>query len=225
MNPQFWHERWRENRIGFHLDEVNPRLVEHWPALELPVPARVLVPLCGKSVDMAWLRERGHDVVGVELSPIAVEAFFAEQQLLPRCEVTGDLVIWRAPGIEIYCGDFFAIDTERLGRLDALYDRAALIALPAEMRPRYVEHLARLLPTGAPGLLLTLDYHQASMAGPPFAVPDAEVNALAAAQWQVMPLGPPREALDDNPRFAESGLASAREQAWRMERLGSPPAG
>ncbi len=219
MNPQFWHERWRDNRIGFHLDDVNPRLVEHWPGLELPVPARVLVPLCGKSIDMAWLRARGHDVVGVELSPIAVQAFFAEQHLQPRCEVTGDLVIWQAPGIEIFCGDIFAIDGERLGRVDALYDRAALIALPADVRPHYVDHLASLLPTGAPGLLLTLDYDAAAMDGPPFAVPDAEVTALAGSQWQLTPLGAPREALGDNPRFAESGLTSAREQVWRLDRL------
>lgn len=220
MDAEFWHERWRENRIGFHLEAPNPQLLAHWPALEVPVPARVLVPLCGKSVDLAWLRERGHDVVGIELSPIAVEAFFDEHALPARREVTGELVIWHAPGISIYCGDVFAIDAERLGRVDALYDRAALIALPPELRPRYMAHLAALLPTGATGLLLTLDYAQAQMSGPPFAVPDDEVRQLSGERWQSTPLGAPRDALADNPRFAEVGLTGIKEQAWRLDRLG-----
>ena len=220
MEAEFWHERWRENRIGFHLEDANPQLLKHWPALDLPVPARVLVPLCGKSIDLAWLRDRGHDVVGIELSPLAVEAFFVEHALTPRREVIGELVLWSAPGVQLYCGDFFAVDATLLGRVDALYDRAALIALPPEMRPRYMAHLASLLPTGATGLLLTLDYAQSQMAGPPFAVPDEEVLQLTDARWRVERLGPSQDALADNPRFAEAGLTCLREQAWRLDRLG-----
>lgn len=219
MEAEFWHDRWRENRIGFHLEAVNPLLHRHWPSMELPATARVLVPLCGKSVDLAWLRERGHDVVGIELSPLAVEAFFAEHGLTPRREPAGALERWHAPGITLYCGDFFALDTNLLGRVDALYDRAALIALPPNMRPRYMAHLAALAPPGSTGLLVTFDYEQSRMAGPPFAVSAREARELAAQRWELTPLGEVQDALATNPRFAEAGLSRLEEQAWRLDRL------
>jgi thiopurine S-methyltransferase len=222
MDAEFWHQRWREQRIGFHLEKVNPQLLAHWPALGLSAPARVLVPLCGKSVDLRWLRDYGHDVVGIELSPLAVEQFFAEQGLSARRELIGEVVRWSAPGITVLCGDFFAVDAELLGRVDAVYDRAALIALPAVLRPRYMRHLAGLVRPGATGLLITMDYDQATMDGPPFAVQAREVEQLAEGDWQLYPVAARDDALDDNPRFSSAGLAAIREAVWQLERLPAP---
>jgi len=110
MQPEFWHKKWESNQIGFHQPEVNPYLQRHWPDLAIPAQARVLVPLCGKSLDLLWLAGRGHRVLGVELSEKAVEDFFREQQLQPQVSEQGDFKVYRADAIELWCGDFFFAD-------------------------------------------------------------------------------------------------------------------
>lgn len=162
----FWHERWTGNQIGFHEGAPNRYLTEHW---DLDVSS-VLVPLCGKSTDLAWLAERGHAVTGVELSPIACEAFFQERGITPTRTPSGAFVRWEGQGVTLLQGDFFELE----GHFDAFWDRAAMIALPADVRPRYAAHLRRLAPKG---LLVTLAYDQAKMEGPPFSVPVDEVRA------------------------------------------------
>jgi len=181
MEHEFWHERWAQQQIGFHQPDGHPMLARHWPGLDLAPTARVLVPLCGKTPDMAWLARRGHGVVGIELSAVAAADFFATQQLEPQIEQIGAFTRYRASGIEIWVGDFFAADTRLLGRFECFYDRAALIALPPAMRGDYVTHLHGLLETAARGLLITLDYDQNEMKGPPFAVPENEVRRHFAA--------------------------------------------
>ncbi|MFN7131169.1 MAG: hypothetical protein ACK4N5_03750, partial [Myxococcales bacterium] len=176
MDPSFWQNRWREGRIGFHLPHPNPQLVAH--AGQLPPSSRVLVPLCGKSVDLGWLAARGHPVVGVELVESAAQAFFAEAGLTPERQEDGPFVRYRAGGVEIFTGDFFATDPRRLGTFDAAFDRAALIALPGELRIRYAAHLRTLLAPGAVMLLVTIEAD--APGGPPFAVPEVEVRTLYA---------------------------------------------
>lgn len=215
MHAEFWQTRWSRNEIGFHLDEVNPYLQRHWPALGLAPQARVLVPLCGKSLDLGWLAAQGHAVVGVELSPKAVEDFFQEQHLQPQVEQRDGFQIYRAAGLEIFCGDVFALSVEHLGACDALFDRAALIALPPEMRVAYAAHLKRLLKPGTPGLLVSLDYDQAQMSGPPFSVPDEEVQALLAGHWRAETLEA-GDVLGDNWRFQQRGLTRLEERVYRL---------
>jgi thiopurine S-methyltransferase len=173
MKAEYWLERWQAGHIGFHRADANPRLVEnHQRALGECV--RVLVPLCGKSADLEWLVVRGHDVVGVELSELAAQAFFAERGFTPeRSEVAG-FVSYRYGGVTILVGDFFATTPDALGYFDAAYDRAALIALPEDLRARYVAHLPLLLAPKARLLLVTLHYD--AEGGPPFDVPPAEVE-------------------------------------------------
>lgn len=181
MEPEFWHERWEQQQIGFHQPEGHPMLPAYWPGLDLAPDARVLVPLCGKTPDLLWLAERGHAVTGIELSGRAAADFFAEQGLESRVAPVGSFERHQARHgagrIEILVGDFFAAVPATLGVFDAFYDRAALIALPPEMRADYVAHLHGLLTANAPGLLITLDYDQSTMKGPPFAVSEAEVRA------------------------------------------------
>jgi len=185
MEPKFWQERWARNQLGFHLPEVNPYLERHWPSLALAEGAKVLVPLCGKSLDLMWLATQGHRVLGVELSEQAVEAFFSEQSLTPRITQRGVFTVYQADLIEVWCGDFFALDAEVLADCTAVYDRAALIALPPLMRSQYTEQLNNMLRPGCQGLLITLDYDQTQKAGPPFAVTDEEVKVLLGAHWSL----------------------------------------
>ena len=145
MDPDFWHERWKTNQIGFHQGDVNPYLVQYWPSLTLNKGGRVLVPLCGKSRDMFWLLEQGFNVVGIEISPIAVESFFLENRLTPEITRETCCIRWKTEALEILCGDFFGLERNDIGTCQGVYDRAALIALPPAMRPRYVNHLSALL--------------------------------------------------------------------------------
>ena len=218
MQADFWHARWANNEIGFHLKDVNSRLVEYWPSLDVPKTSRVLVPLCGKSLDMCWLLAKGHEVMGVELSPKAVAEFFSEQGLAFTTHEQGAFTHYRADGLEIFCGDFFALQASDVADCHALYDRAALIALPAEMRERYVAHLNNILPKDCRGLLLTLEYPQEQMAGPPFSVADSEVRERFATNWE-LDLLHCADVLQQNQRFAERGASSLCERVYRLRRI------
>jgi len=158
QDNQLWLQLWRDQQQGgFHQLAVNPLLPRFWDKLDLKRSHRVLVPLCGKSLDMLWLVEQGHEVIGIELSPIAVEAFFKESQLNVKKQRIGNFVRWRARGISIWCGDFFALSSKQLGRIDAVFDRAALTALPAEIRSAYIDKLMELTQQAASILLLTVE--------------------------------------------------------------------
>ncbi|MGU9821855.1 thiopurine S-methyltransferase [Pseudomonas sp. R9.37] len=215
MEPKFWQERWARNQIGFHLPEVNPYLQRHWPKLALAEGAKVLVPLCGKSLDLMWLASLGYRVLGVELSEQAVEAFFSEQGLMPRISQRGVFKVYRADLIEVWCGDFFALDAEALADCSALYDRAALIALPPLMRAQYAEHLNALLRPGCQGLLITLDYDQTQKAGPPFAVADEEVKLLLGGHWSVQVLEE-QDILGESWKFVQDGVTRLEERVYRV---------
>ena len=219
MDEAFWQRRWARNEIGFHLNEVNPYLRRHWPCLKLAQGARVLVPLCGKSLDMAWLADQGFAVLGVELSERAAEDFFSEHELVPDVSVQGEFKVYRAGMVEIRCGDFFAMTPADVADCQALYDRAALIALPADMRQRYVNHLVSILAPNCQGLLITLDYQQEQMSGPPFAVSDAEVRMSLSAHWKVDLLERANVLNESNWRFLQRGLTRLEESCYRLGEL------
>ena len=217
MEPKFWQERWALNQIGFHLPEVNPYLQRHWSRLALEEGAKVLVPLCGKSLDLMWLASHGLRVMGVELSEQAVEAFFREQNLGPRTERRGAFTVYKADLIEVWCGDFFSLDAEAVADCAALYDRAAMIALPPLMRARYADQLNRMLRPDCQGLLITLDYDQTQKAGPPFAVSDDEVKMLLGAHWGLEVLEE-RDILEESWKFVQDGVTRLEERVYRLGR-------
>ena len=173
-----WLARWRDGRIAFHEGHPNALLVHH--LARLAGRRRVLVPLCGKAEDLAYLAAHGHEVIGVELAAQAVGEFFEAHGLAPSITDRGPFVEYRADAITLLAGDMFAATPALLGPIDALYDRAALIALPEDVRPRYVQLIRGLVPAGAPGLVITLEYDQDRMEGPPFAVLEPELRALYA---------------------------------------------
>lgn len=175
MDAGFWHRKWETNDIGFHGSEANPHLVRHFSALAPEPGGRIFLPLCGKTLDIAWLRAGGYRVAGAELSRIAIEQLFTDLGVEPEVMEVGALSRYRAEGIDIFVGDIFQLSGQMLGPVDAVYDRAALVALPAEMRGRYAAHLARI--TGrVPQLLVCYEYDQSLAAGPPFSVSDEEVG-------------------------------------------------
>lgn len=218
MNPEFWQQRWAEGRIGWHQQEVDRLLQKHWPALGLKADSTVLVPLCGKSLDMAWLAAQGHAVRGVELSALACVSFFAEQGVEPTEYSEDGFQIFAAPGIALWCGDAFALRDAQLADVAAVYDRAALIALPPDLRRRYADELYARLPTGCRGLLITLEYPQAERAGPPFSVAEAEVRALFEPTWKVGLLER-RDILAAEPGFRAEGVSALHTAVYRLERI------
>ncbi len=229
MDPDFWQKRWQTNQIGFHLDSFNDRLLSHWAsATEGAAPgSRVLAPLCGKSLDLRWLRDRGHGVLGIELSPIACEAFFHEQGFAVERRVEGEGVVrWRGlgqgpgggDGIEILQADIFALKDSDIGAADLLYDRASVIALPPSSRQRLVERLGAWLAPAARGLLVTIEYPEAEKQGPPFSVPAAAVAELCAGSFEATLLS--REDLIERDGVGRWQLTSLHQLSFALRRFG-----
>jgi len=222
MDAEYWLKRWRDGRTGWHREEVMPLLVQHWSALNVPRGARVLVPLCGKSLDMLWLSQQGMRVLGIDVSPIAIESFLAENQLHARTRSTAEGThydVTNAPGgeIEIVNGDVFEIDPEVIAQCQAFYDRAALIAMPAWMRERLAIDVYLQLPAGSTGLLITLDYSEDEMQGPPFSVAGAEVHRLFDQQWNIEQLEH-RDILASQPSFQGQGVTALHTGVYALAR-------
>jgi thiopurine S-methyltransferase len=216
MDRKFWLERWEQKRIGFHEPGVNAHLQAFWPRLVLPASTKVFVPLCGKSSDLLWLRAQGHEVLGVEWSPVAVRDFFSENGLEPRRRRAGAFEEWSSDGVTLWCGDFFDLVPADLDGVGAVYDRASLIALPTSTREAYANQMVRVLPPVVPMLLITLEYDQSQMQGPPFAVHEPEVRALYEPHRGVRLLYE-LDVLDDSPRFRARGLTQLHEKVYGLE--------
>lgn len=184
MEASFWHERWANNQLGWHENEVNPLLIAHFHHLALSAQSRVLVPLCGKTRDIGWLLEQGCKVVGSELSETAVQQLFAELGVSPTVRRSGSLQCYSSAGLDVFAGDIFALTAEQLGPVDAIYDRAALVALPLALRERYSQHLLALS-GAAPQLLVSFEYDQNLRKGPPHAVPCAELWGHYGAAYRL----------------------------------------
>jgi thiopurine S-methyltransferase len=210
MKKEFWLERWEKKEIGFHQEDINPYLFQHWKDLHADKSNEVFVPLCGKSKDMLWLREQGYSVHGVELSSLAVQAFFHENGLIPVRKSNNLFECYDADGISIMCGDFFNLTKADLANVRLVYDRASLVALPPDLRERYVSHLIGILHPGTQILLLTFDYAQIEMSGPPFAVSLDEVKSLYNKKAEVRQLAH-HDILAKMPRFQERGLSRLHE--------------
>ncbi len=215
MEKEFWLERWEREEIGFHEKEVNAYLTRFWHELHLNHDNAVFVPLCGKSVDMQWLREQGHPVTGVELSEIAARTFFKENAYTPKFSSNAKFKQYEANDIRILCGDFFDLSRDDLAGIKAVYDRASMVALPPEIRQRYAQHLASILPPTSQILLVTFDYPQSEMPGPPFALTAAEVDFLYREYADIRLLAQ-IDVLAQNPRFQKRGLTRLQESIYLL---------
>ena len=217
MNAEFWHSRWQEKRIGFNQSAVNPLLINYFKQLNLPAGSRVFVPLCGKSIDMAWLAAQGYDVVGVELVETAVQEFFTEQNISPTVHQHAD-----NPAIKYYQGqlsgqtitlwvaDIFALTTEDIGSVNAVYDKAALIALPADMRVQYSAQMYQLS-ANAPQFIITLTYDQSKKAGPPFSISSEQIQQYYGDNYHISELTSEPTSIGSAPELTVS------EHVWLLK--------
>ncbi|KTD63893.1 thiopurine S-methyltransferase [Legionella spiritensis] len=178
MDKEYWQQRWQCNEIGFNQSQPNPLMQRYFPKLNLNPGDCVFVPLCGKSIDMIWLAGQGYKVVGVELSEQACKAFFNDNKIRFKVTEMNGFSVYKSDEMTLFAGDFFKINKNLLDKIDAVYDRAALIALPQELRKPYSEQLAKLLEPDAKVLLITTSYDQQEMQGPPFSINQIEVNEL-----------------------------------------------
>ncbi|MDD2661317.1 MAG: thiopurine S-methyltransferase [Methylococcales bacterium] len=219
MHQEFWHERWQLNQIGFHSEIFNFHLQNFWPALNIALGSRVFVPLCGKSKDMLWLLAQGYDVTGVEFSPLAVEAFLSENGVLATASRQDKFNVSAADGLRIYCGDFFDLSAGDLAGVNAVYDRASLVALPPDMRAAYAAKMRHLLGPETKMLLLAFDYPQHEMPGPPFSVTAQEVQTLYRS-WCNVELLHTEDILDREPQFRNRGVSRMQEQVYVLTARG-----
>ncbi|MFZ5722480.1 MAG: thiopurine S-methyltransferase [Pseudomonadota bacterium] len=215
MDNDFWLARWQRGETAFHQDTVNRWLERQLAALMLQPGDTVFLPLCGKTRDLRFLADRGFRVTGVELSPLAVETFFREQQLQPTVRKVDGFTVHECGNLRLLCGDFFRLTPELLGPVAAVFDRAALVALPPAMRADYAARLLRLLPAGARILLVSFDYPQAEMDGPPFSVPQAEIRSLFGNRCDIAALGR-EDLLATEERFRARGLSRLHETGWLL---------
>lgn len=215
MQNDFWHDKWARNEIGFHQVSVNDYLREHWSVLELHGNEPVFVPLCGKSLDMHWIHDKGHPILGVEISEQACRQFFDEAGLSPEVSRVHSFTRFQADRYTLYCGDFFELTPELLSDVGAAYDRAALIALPKEQRRAYAQRLGELLPITASVLLVAMEYPPEEMDGPPFSVPEAEVHQLFEGRFQVELIHENEPGRDD-PFAKFHGISDMQEKVYRL---------
>ncbi len=217
MQAEFWHERWEKGEIGFHQHEFNNHMQSFIDRLGVSPGAHILVPLCGKSLDMLWLARWGFQVTGIEISEMAARAFFIENGLDHEVAGQPGKVTWSGERVSILCADFFTVQKAGLGCVDAVYDRASLIALPPDMRRDYARHLTGLLDDGVCSLLVTLDYPQEEMRGPPFSVSSDEVRRLFSEHYSIEHLHA-EDCLASEPRFRKKGLTRLDEHVWLLQK-------
>ncbi len=212
MQHDFWHDKWHKNEIGFHLPEANPLLLKHFSALQLKQGARVFLPLCGKTLDIAWLLAQGYHVLGAELSEVAIRDLFASLNLTPSITKLAEITHYSATNIDVFVGDIFKLSPSLLGQVDAVYDRAALVALPTEMRKLYTAHLLALAQS-APQLLICFEYDQSVQAGPPFSISAQEVSQHYHANYAIHLLA----SVEVNGGL--KGRCAATEHVWWLKPL------
>lgn len=188
LDTNYWHQKWKTSDIGFHQIEANPLLVRYFKELSLAVGSRIFLPLCGKTLDISWLLKNGYKVVGVELSKLAIEQLFDDLQIKPKISSFGKMLHYQAENIDIFAGDIFSLSSEKVGYIDAVYDRAALVALTHETRKLYTKQIMKLTKK-APQLLICYEYDQGEMDGPPFSIGDKEVKQHYGEFYKLKLLG------------------------------------
>lgn len=217
MQKQDWLDRWQKNHIGFHQGSVNTHLQNHINDFDLNPGDRIFMPLCGKAHDIAWLAKQGFEVIGIEIAGIAIEAFFAEFKMQYQQFQSDRFILRKSGNIMLLEGDYFDLQSDDLADCKLVYDRAALIAMDETSRARYSAHLQSITPAACDMLLVTLEYDQDKMSGPPFAVSEAEVFEHYQDQYQIESFEK-IQIVDEGPRWRRKGLTSLLESVYRLKR-------
>lgn len=208
MKHEFWHDKWQKNEIGFHLNQPHSLLVKYIDSLNLEKNTRIFLPLCGKSLDIHWLLAQGYHLIGIDLSPIAIEELISELAIPFTERKLEKLTHYHHPQIDLFVGDFFELTSSNIGKIDAIYDRAALVALPEEMRTDYAQYLMQIS-NQATQLLISFEYDQSAMAGPPFSISPQQLKDYYSKQYQLQLLDSQTELL--------KGKVDAEEKIWLLK--------
>lgn len=215
MHLDDWLDRWKQKRIGFHESAVNSYLCRYLPEFNLTQGDTIFMPLCGKAHDIAWLAQQGYQIIGIEISEIAIESFFSEHQLQYQQFQSERFVLRKSGNISLIQGDYFDLQQEDLLACNLVYDRASLIAINENNRDRYCSHMLSIIPPATDQLLITLDYDQTQMSGPPFAVSEREVHQYYDSAYRVNTLEV-NDVLDERPRWREQGLTALTESVFKL---------
>ena len=216
MHHDQWLDRWKQNRIGFHESTVNPHLRRYLPDFNLNPGDTIFMPLCGKAHDIDWIAQQGFQAIGIELSEIAIESFFSEHNLQYQQFESERFTLRKSGNISLIQGDYFDLQREDLSACKMIYDRASLIAIDEANRSRYCAHMLSIVPQATDQLLITLDYDQAQMKGPPYAVSTPEVSRHYASEYSIDALEQ-NDVLDERPRWREQGLTSLCQTVYRLD--------
>lgn len=208
MKHEFWHDKWQKNEIGFHLNQPHSLLVKYIDSLNLENNNRIFLPLCGKSLDIHWLLAQGYHLIGIDLCPIAIEELISELAIPFTERKLEKLTHYHHPQIDLFVGDFFELTSSNIGKIDAIYDRAALVALPEEMRTDYAQHLMQIS-NQATQLLISFEYDQSVMTGPPFSISPQQLKDYYSKQYQLQLLDSQTELL--------KGKVDAEEKVWLLK--------
>jgi len=208
MELSYWQSRWAKGHTGFHMENGYSGLREHWESLPVPNSPAVLVPLSGKSDDMRWIAEQGGHVTGVEISEIAAQQFFSNQEISPNITSYAGFKIYASETISIWCGDFLKLPGYKLPDFDLIYDKAALVALPPQMRKNYVKKIMHIAGPYTNILLHSFSYNQHEMNGPPFSVPESEVEAHFGNEFSITVLEKNSLNTEKYQKFKKRGLGS-----------------
>jgi thiopurine S-methyltransferase len=211
MEKEFWLDRWKDNILRFHQADYNHLLVSHFDKLSLKQGERVFIPLCGKTLDMKYLLEKGHQIVGIEFSEIAIIDFFKELNIIPKILKKDKLIHYQADNIDLFVGDVFDLSSDIIGKVDAIYDRAAYVALPLKVRSQYANHLT-LITQKALNLIITFEYDQNELAGPPFSISNDEIKQHYEKDYQIKLL----ESLEVDGGLKE--VCFAKENIWLLKK-------
>jgi len=214
-----WIQRWKDGKIGWHREQVNTKLIEFIDCLQLKPGDTVFVPLCGKSGDMLYLLEQGFKVIGVELSQLAIGQFFDENNRTYTINQTEQFQVYQGENITLYCGDYFSLEASMLTLVSAVYDRAALVALTVDLREKYAAHLYSIISTDCRLLLLTLNYPQSQISGPPFAVNEAEVASLFSQGFECQQLQCFND-IENEPKFLRAGVDFIEKATYCLHKTG-----
>ena len=215
MVNKTWIQRWEDGETGFHQSSVNSYLTKHWPKLNAPAHSTVFIPLCGKTLDILWLAKQNLNIIGIELSEIAIKAFFEENSLTYKTSSTAKFKVYESENIKLICGDFFDLTSEDFPDNTNIFDRAALIALPPEMRNKYAAHLIHILPKSSKTLLICMEYDQKEMSGPPYSVTPEELKQLYGKTYQIEAIQS-EDIMEDEPRFKARGLSKLEEKVYLL---------
>ena len=213
-----WLEFWENNEINWHSDVVTQELEEYLELLKLEPGDKVFFPLCGKSLDMIYMLNRGFSVIGVELSEIGIKKFFHENELDFTISQVGEFDLYSANNIEIYCGDFFSLTSKHLSDVKAVFDRKSLIALDRNLRQKYVKHLNDIISLGVRILLITLHYPQHQMSGPPFSVDKSEVESLFSMAFKYQKLKS-FEDIENGSKLVSAGVDYIENAAYCLQKV------